>query len=77
MNRMLPAVLIALCALMGIALAFQRSALNDARRDTKGGRTEIAIPSPADPDAAPRPYGSNFSGLGSPPVLSLVADDAW
>jgi len=30
---MLPAVLIALCALMGIALAFQRSALNDARRE--------------------------------------------
>jgi hypothetical protein len=33
MNRMLPAVLIALCALLGVALAFQRSALNDARRE--------------------------------------------
>lgn len=33
MNRLLPAVLIALCALMGVALAFQRSALNDARRE--------------------------------------------
>lgn len=33
MNRMLPAVLIALCALLGVALAFQRSALNDARHE--------------------------------------------
>lgn len=33
MNRMLPAVLIALCALLGVALAFQRSTLNDARRE--------------------------------------------
>lgn len=32
MNRMLPAALIALCAALGVALAFQRSALNDARR---------------------------------------------
>jgi hypothetical protein len=30
MNRMLPAAMIALCAVLGVALAFQRSALNDA-----------------------------------------------
>jgi hypothetical protein len=33
MNRMLPGVLIALCAALGVALAFQRSTLNDARRE--------------------------------------------
>jgi hypothetical protein len=33
MNRTLPAILIALCAALGVALAFQRGALNDARRD--------------------------------------------
>ena len=33
MSRILPAVLIALCAGLGVALAFQRSALNDARHE--------------------------------------------
>jgi len=33
MNRTLPAVLIALCAALGVALAFQRGALNEARHD--------------------------------------------
>ena len=33
MSRFLPAVLIALCATLGVALAFQRSALNDARHE--------------------------------------------
>ncbi|MBV8879925.1 MAG: hypothetical protein JO332_08185, partial [Planctomycetaceae bacterium] len=33
MNRMLPAVLIAVCGALGVALAFQKSALNEARRE--------------------------------------------
>src|SRR5579862_386493 len=33
MNRMLPATMIALTATLGVALAFQRSALTDARRE--------------------------------------------
>src|SRR5882672_2345696 len=33
MNRFLPAVLIVLCAALGVALAFQNSALNAARRE--------------------------------------------
>jgi len=42
MNRMLPAALIALCAALGVALAFQRSSLNDARREQEelAGRVE-------------------------------------
>jgi len=33
MSRFVPAILVALCAALGVALAFQRSALNDARRE--------------------------------------------
>lgn len=33
MNRTLPAILIVLCAALGVALAFQRGALNEARHD--------------------------------------------